>query len=152
MLCLCEVHGNLPAITKPGAPSVHSPEVQKMTHETETTGITIRRLGDADEPAVLRLAELDSSVRPAGPLLGAEIEGRLLVAVSIETGTTIADPFARTAELRGLVEMRSAQLRGHPGRRGAGLRARGASRSRPAVASSPARTGGELLTLPTRLS
>ena len=76
-----------------------------MTNDTNTTGITIRRLGPADDAAVERLVQLDSGNRPSAPLMGAEIEGRLLVATSIETGKSVADPFSRTAELRSLVEM-----------------------------------------------
>ncbi len=66
----------------------------------------------ADDAAVERLAQLDSGDRPTGHLIGAEIEGRLLVATSIETGKSVADPFSRTEELRALVEMRIAQIKG----------------------------------------
>ena len=85
------------------------------------TGITIRRLAETDEAAVAHLAELDSRLRPEGDLLGAEVEDRLLVAASIESGDIVADPFARTDELRVLVEMRIAQLKG-PKARGSRLR------------------------------
>jgi hypothetical protein len=74
-------------------------------------GITIRPLDGADRSAVKRLAQLDSERAPAEPLLGAEIEGRLLAAISLETGESIADPFSRSAELRALLELRAAQLR-----------------------------------------
>ena len=42
--------------------------------------------------------------------MGVEIEGRLLVATSVETGESIADPFSRTAELRALLDVRIAQI------------------------------------------
>ena len=79
------------------------------------SNVTIRQLTPADSVAVHRLAELDSVAVPAEPLLGAEVEGRLLAAMSIASGTVIADPFSRTAELRDLLELRSTQL--HTGSR-----------------------------------
>ncbi len=121
-----------------------------METPTNTNGITIRRLGPGDETAVNRLAELDSRVRPSGELLGIEIEGRLLVAMSIETGAGIADPFTRTAELRALLEIRIAQMNGGSARRHRRFR-RGRSQSRGALAGSPPGAGGKLLTLPVRL-
>ena len=121
-----------------------------MENKMNGFGITIRRLEEADEAAIARLAELDSATRPAGALLGAEIEGRLLAAVSITTGKAIADPFARTAELRGLLEMRSSQLRGDPARRPSRFRRHRSRRKGRASAQSV--TDGSLLTLPSRVS
>jgi hypothetical protein len=74
-------------------------------------GINIRRLGPDDLGELDRLAQLDSRPRPEGELLGVEIEGRLLAAISLATGDSIADPFSRTGELRALLELRAAQLR-----------------------------------------
>jgi hypothetical protein len=79
---------------------------------THIDAISIRRLGDKDLAAVERLAQLDSRRRPPeGALLGVEIDGRLLAALSLATGESMADPFSRTAELRALLELRAAQLR-----------------------------------------
>ena len=120
-----------------------------MTEKTNSTGITIRRLGPSDEAAVERLVQLDSNDHPAAPLLGAEVEGRLLVATSIASGKSVADPFSRTEVLRALVAVRIAQLNGGESRR---RRFRhGRSRSRGALAGSPPGAGGKLLTLPVRL-
>ena len=83
-----------------------------METTKNSNGITIRRLGHGDEAAIERLVELDSGRRPEGDLMGVEIEGRLLVASSVETGESIADPFSRTAELRALLEVRIAQMNG----------------------------------------
>ena len=75
-------------------------------------GITIRRLGEADAAAARKLAGRDSAPLPDGELLGLEVEGRLLAIQPLaDGGTVIADPFARTAELRALLELRAAQLR-----------------------------------------
>ncbi|MDQ3571847.1 MAG: hypothetical protein M3383_03170 [Actinomycetota bacterium] len=118
-----------------------------MANETtHTTGIRIRQLAEADAAAVERLAQLDSAEVPAGPLLGAEIEGRLLAVTSLSEGVTVADPFSRGAELRDLLDLRAAQLRQRQPRR----RRFGAGAGRPAraaLAGSPPGAGGRLLSL-----
>lgn len=100
--------------------------------------VTIRPLGDSDRAAVARLAELDSRALPTGELLGAEVGGRLVAAISLDDEVTVANPFRPTAGVRAMLELRAAQLRvarnGHPGRL-------------PASASG---AGGRLLTLLTR--
>jgi hypothetical protein len=73
--------------------------------------LTLRSCGDADHPALQRLAERDSAVVPAGSLLAAESGGRLLAAISLETGGVIADPFQRTADAVELLRSRAMQLR-----------------------------------------
>ena len=85
--------------------------------ELRTDGVVIRRLTEDDAGAVKRLAQLDSSHAPEGPLVGAEVEGRLLAAISLTSGDSVADPFGRTGELRALLELRAAQLRRRVGRR-----------------------------------
>jgi hypothetical protein len=81
-------------------------------HDNHEGGVTIRRLGEADAAAVRELAGRDSVPAPGGELLGLEIEGRLLAIQPLaDGGAVIADPFARTAEVRALLELRSAQLR-----------------------------------------
>jgi hypothetical protein len=91
----------------------HSPITQN-----HASGINIRRLAGDDLAEVERLAQLDSRRAPEGALLGIEIEGRLLAAISLATGDSIADPFSRTGELRALLELRAAQLRRRENRRG----------------------------------
>jgi hypothetical protein len=115
---------------------------------TKIADVTIRRLSDPDRDAVERLAALDSNEIPRAPLLGAEVEGRLLAAASLADGETVSDPFSPTDEIRALLELRAAQLR----RRNAkprGLRTRVAHpRSRATLAGSPPGAGGRLLSLP----
>lgn len=123
-----------------------------METTENTNGITIRRLGPADEAAVQRLVELESGRIPAGELMGAEVEGRLLVATSIVTGESVADPFVRTVELRTLLEVRIAQMGGKAKAHGKRFRRRGGSHARGALSGSPPGAGGKLLTLPVRLS
>jgi hypothetical protein len=123
-----------------------------METTQNTNGITIRRLGPGDEAAIERLVELDSGRRPEGEMMGVEIEGRLLVATSIETGKSVADPFSRTAELRALLEVRIGQMNGQMNGKARGAKRHSRrSRSRGALAGSPPGAGGKLLTLPVRL-
>jgi hypothetical protein len=103
---------------------------------TQNDGISIRRLEAEDLAEVDRLAQLDSGRQPQGALLGVVVEGRLVAAISLATGDSIADPFSRTAELRALLELRAAQLRRRENGRGhaAGLPR---PKSRAALAGSP---------------
>ncbi len=64
-----------------------------------TEAITIRRATQADAGRVRRLAELDSSVVPAGDAVLAEMHGELVAAVSEQDGRAIADPFVPTADV-----------------------------------------------------
>ncbi|HEX2085544.1 MAG TPA: hypothetical protein VHF89_07670 [Solirubrobacteraceae bacterium] len=63
-----------------------------------STDITLRPAHAADAPWLERLAALDSSALPNGPLVLAEREGQIVAAVSERTLESIADPFQRTAE------------------------------------------------------
>lgn len=115
-----------------------------MNNETSApvnAAITIRRLDlrEDDRAPLARLAELDSHPGLEGPVLGVEVEGRLLAAISLASGDTIADPFSRTGELTDLLQARARQLR----RRNRKHRVRRSGR--PAVAGGPA---GSIITLP----
>ena len=81
------------------------------------------RLATADDARRVRtLAQLDSAPAPSGPVLIAEIDGRLLAALPLDGGAPIADPFRRSAGVVQLLRMRAAQLDGrsrgsrHPGK------------------------------------
>lgn len=65
--------------------------------------ITIRPAYPDDALALRRLAELDSAVVPPEPLVVAEVDGDLRVAVSMSDLRAIADPFAPTAHIVDLV-------------------------------------------------
>ena len=73
--------------------------------------VSIRRLGAADAEALGRIAGRDSRGLPTGEVLGAELGGRLIAAISIDTGEVVADPFTRTDAARSLLVLRAAQLR-----------------------------------------
>jgi hypothetical protein len=117
-------------------------------HHTQTAAVTIRRLSERDHEQVHRLAEVDSSLGALqAPILGAEVDGRLMAAISVPTGDVVADPFTRTAEVRSLLQLRRTQLR----RRDEGRERRGLGtafpRTRGTLAGSPPGAGGRLLTL-----
>lgn len=72
----------------------------------------IVRLAEPGDDGILRrLAALDSSRLPAGPLLVVEMGGGIQVAVPVMGGRAIANPFVRTAELVHVLELRAEQLR-----------------------------------------
>ncbi len=72
--------------------------------------VTIRRAGADDERGLRRLADLDSTRMPDGPLLLAEIAGEPVAAIAVASGESFADPFVPTLELRRLLELRASQL------------------------------------------
>ena len=78
----------------------------------DPVAIVIRLSRPDDEPALVRLAALDSRPVPAAPILLAEADGEVRAALSLSEGTEIADPFHRTAALAALLRTRADQLRG----------------------------------------
>jgi hypothetical protein len=82
----------------------------RMQHGT-TDAVVIRSAAANDRGSLRRLALLDSARVPDGPMLVAEQEGMLVAAVPLGGGRAIADPFVRSAEIVGLLELRRAQLR-----------------------------------------
>src|SRR5919201_1770063 len=109
--------------------------------------VTIRRAGADDEAALRRLADLDSTRVPDGPILMAEIGGQAVAAISILSGESFADPFTPTLELRRLLELRASQLHlsskepDRPGLRRPGYSGWRTTGRRLALASSSPRTG-----------
>jgi hypothetical protein len=57
--------------------------------------VTLRFASLADQGALARLAELDSTAPPTHPVLLAEVDGRLRAALAVTGGAVIADPFTR---------------------------------------------------------
>jgi hypothetical protein len=84
--------------------------------------ITIRPAYADDELTLRQLAALDSAVPLDGPLLLAEVDGVLKAAVSLSNGSSIADPFTRTAEIVELLRQAAAPSQVRPRRRGLALR------------------------------
>jgi len=111
--------------------------------EADHTAIEIRLLAPQDGGELARLAELDSAEPPPQPLLGADVDGRLVAAHSLATGESIADPFRPTAGIRSLLAGRARQLRDRGPNRGLLQRLRrrlgGSSAAQQATASEPVR-------------
>ncbi len=59
--------------------------------------LTLRVARPDDAPAVRRLAQLDSSRPPSGPVLLAVVGSDPVAALGVETGAVVADPFRPTA-------------------------------------------------------
>lgn len=74
--------------------------------------VEIRFASPGDTVELERLRQLDSASPLDGFGLVAEVNGRLLAAIST-SGTVIADPFRRTAEVVDLLRLRARQLSEH---------------------------------------
>jgi hypothetical protein len=86
---------------------------------TSTSSITIRQAYADDDLSLTRLAALDSvDIVPAAPRLVAEVDGRLVAALSLTDGSSIADPFTRTADVLELLRKAAAPSQVRRGRRG----------------------------------
>jgi hypothetical protein len=72
---------------------VRSADDQCMTPQA----LTLRVARPDDDPALRRLAQLDSSRPPTGPVLLAVVGSEPVAALSVETGAVVADPFRPTA-------------------------------------------------------
>ena len=72
--------------------------------------LQIRAATDADMPALVRLARLDSNRAPVGTIIVAEDGGRIVAAMSVEDRATIADPFRATAAIVAMLRLRADQV------------------------------------------
>jgi hypothetical protein len=82
------------------------------------TAITLRFAVADDATALAKLAQLDCADVPPNPVLMAEADGTARAAISLLDGSTIADPFHRTAAIVELLTARAEHLRtnNHPTR------------------------------------
>jgi hypothetical protein len=78
--------------------------------------VVIRAARDADLVALHDLAELDSAVPLAGPVLVAIVDGRPWAAIGVDDGRVIADPFRESGAAVELLRLRVAQLQVAGGR------------------------------------
>jgi hypothetical protein len=83
---------------------------ENRDRHTNSGAVTIRSACADDEGALRRLADLDSTRVPDGPVLMAEIDGVPVAAISVLSGESFADPFVPTLELRRLLDLRASQL------------------------------------------
>ena len=87
----------------------------QLTQSPASAGepITIRRATPADAVALQRLAQLDSALSLTGEILLAERGARVVAAIELAGGSTIADPFSRTADIARMLGMWRRGLIGH---------------------------------------
>lgn len=107
-LQIAEVHAD--ARRRDGAKHRPSRPGSSRDGWVDDSTIVIRPNRAADEPALARLAGLDSASVPAEPLLVAEVGDELRAALSLRDGAVVADPFHRTAQLVTLLQTRAEQL------------------------------------------
>lgn len=77
--------------------------------------VTIRWAQPDDLEALQRVAALDSTRLPDGPLLVAIVDGQIWAALAHD-GSAIADPFRPSGDLVGLLRTRASQLSDSPSR------------------------------------
>jgi hypothetical protein len=77
----------------------------------DTQDVELRLCRVADDPQLERLAALAECPLPHGRLVIAATRGQIVAALPLAGGPPLRDPFARTADLVPLLELRAAQLR-----------------------------------------
>ena len=73
--------------------------------------VTLRLDRVGDEERLKELAGLSGLSVPSGPMVVAEVDGRLIVALPVEGGAPLSDPFEWTLHLVRLLEVRARQIR-----------------------------------------
>lgn len=73
--------------------------------------ISISLSTETDRDRITELAQLDGRPAPQGEALIAEVEGRLVAAVGVRDGVSVADPFVLTADTVELLKARAEQER-----------------------------------------
>jgi hypothetical protein len=78
----------------------------------DEAAVLIRRASVADEPTIARLAALEERPElPGGERLVGELEGRIVAALDLRSGRSVADPFVPTSGIVELLGLRAAQVR-----------------------------------------
>jgi hypothetical protein len=72
--------------------------------------VLVRRATASDNGRIVTLARLDDRRLPQGPFLVAELGGEAVAAMSLTSGTVVADPFRRTRDAADMLRLRAAQL------------------------------------------
>jgi len=73
--------------------------------------VLIRHAAPTDARQIARLAALDERSLPLGERLVGVLEGRVVAALEVDSGTAIADPFVPTESVVELLGLRAAQVR-----------------------------------------
>lgn len=83
----------------------------EQTRRGDEASVALRLCRVSDDPGLEQLAALSERELPRGRFVVAEVDGRLVAALPLSGGPLLADPFAPTAHLRSLLELRAAQVR-----------------------------------------
>ena len=100
---------------------IMSDRIETLRHAATRPQLPMRQVDDIDvelrlckaddDFALARLAELSERQVPYGRLVVALVDGRLVAALPLAGGCPLRDPFAKTAHLVRLLELRAQQLR-----------------------------------------
>jgi hypothetical protein len=77
---------------------------------TDLADVALRLCRVSDDGAISRLAALEERPEPHGRFVVAEVNGEVVAALPLAGGAPLRDPFARTAHLIRLLEVRADQL------------------------------------------
>lgn len=77
---------------------------------TDLADVALRLCRVSDDGAISRLAALEERPEPHGRFVVAEVNGEIVAALPLAGGAPLRDPFARTAHLIRLLEVRADQL------------------------------------------
>jgi hypothetical protein len=72
--------------------------------------VLVRRATARDAARIRTLALLDDRRAGEGPFLVAELAGEAVAAMSLSSGTIVADPFRRTRDAEDLLRLRAGQI------------------------------------------
>ncbi|MEA2222517.1 MAG: hypothetical protein QOH83_893 [Solirubrobacteraceae bacterium] len=85
---------------------------RRYSSSADEAAVLIRRASVADEPTIARLAALEERPElPGGERLVGELEGRIVAALDLRSGRSVADPFVPTSGIVELLGLRAAQVR-----------------------------------------
>jgi hypothetical protein len=84
---------------------------QPSFRAADDASVLIRHAAPADAREIDRLAALDERALPLGERLVGVLEGRVVAALDVDSGTAIADPFVPTEGVVELLGLRAAQVR-----------------------------------------
>jgi hypothetical protein len=82
----------------------------RSAHSDAARAVSIRQAGPQDARSLARLAALDSRRLPRGAVLLAEVDGVPAVAIGVDDGRVVSNPFQATAEIAALLRTRRDQL------------------------------------------
>jgi hypothetical protein len=87
------------------------PRRQPSFRAADDAAVVIRHAAPSDARELDRLAALDERSLPLGERLVGVLDGRVVAALEVDSGTAVADPFVPTEGVVELLGLRAAQVR-----------------------------------------